>query len=97
MSLRWGRAVLARLRVPVSDRVVVPTLVIAFALVAWLVLGGSLSQAIAPAALSAAADEATPSTVIREAQFCQLGGLSDRLPGAECAWQTVPLAKMWSG
>ena len=38
MSLRWGRAVLARLRVPVSDRVVVPTLVIAFALVAWLVL-----------------------------------------------------------
>ncbi len=97
MSLRWGRAVLARLRVPVSDRVVVPTLVIAFALVAWGVLGGSLSQAIAPAALSAAADQATPSTVIREAQFCQLGGLSYKLPGAECAWQTVPLAKMWSG
>ncbi len=97
MSLWWGRAVLARLRVPVSDRVVVPTLVIAFALVAWLALGGSLSRTVATAAVADAADDGAPAISIREAQFCQLPGLSDRMPGAECAWQTVPLARMWSG
>jgi signal transduction histidine kinase len=97
MNLRWGRAALARLRVPVSDRVVVPTLVLAFALVAWMAVGSSLSERATTPAVASAADDELPPIAIREAAFCQLPGLSDRMPGAECAWQTVPLAKMWSG
>ncbi len=97
MSLRWTRAAFARLRVPVGDQLVVPTLVIAFALVAWLAIGTSNSETSAPAPVTNAVDEEAPSIAIREATFCQLPRLSDKLPGAECAWKAVPLAKMWSG
>ena len=97
MSLWWGRAVLARLRVPVSDRVVVPTLVLACALVAWLAVGGSMSETVASATVPNSVDEEAPAITISEARLCQLPARSDTLPGPECAWKTVPLAKMWSG
>ena len=97
MSLWWGRAVLARLRVPVSDRVVVPTLVLACALVAWLAVGGSMSETVASATVPNAVDEEAPAITISEAHLCQLPARSDTLPGPECAWKRVPLAKMWSG
>ena len=97
MSLWGARGVLARLRLPVSDRMVLPTLVVVFALAAWLALDSSLAPGPAAEAVPGAVDDDVPSIRIREAQFCQLQSISDRLPGAECAWQTVPLAKMWSG
>ncbi len=96
MILAWGRAVLAWLRAPVSNRLVVPTLVIAFALAAWVALGGAQSRAPSSATATDSGADDAPSLTIREAETCRPPVMSDKLPGAECGWQTTPLAKMWS-
>jgi len=97
MILAWGRAVLGRLRAPASNRLVVTTLVIGFALAVWLALGGA--QSGMPSSVTAndsGADDA-PSLTIRQAETCRPAVMTDTLPGAECGWQTTPLAKMWPG
>ena len=95
MNLRWRRAVLARLQVPVTDRLVVPTMVILLALVAWLALGGRATGVAGGVTVDHALADDAPALTLREAETCRPGTLSDRLPGPECHWQTAPLAKMW--
>jgi signal transduction histidine kinase len=64
--------------------------------VAWLVAG-----AVAAATLAAPAQTSPPaaaqglSRTLSQAEFCQPAGPADALPGPECAWQTVALAKLW--
>jgi len=95
MMLRWWRAVLERLRVPVSDRVVVPTLVVALTLLAWLALGGASPEANRGVTVANALADDAPSLTLREADTCRPAVMSDQLPGPECGWRKVPLAKMW--
>ena len=95
VNLRWRRAVLASLQVPVTDRLVVPTMVIVLALVAWLALGGRSPGIAGGVTVDHALADDAPSLTLREAETCRPSGLSDKMPGAECHWQTAPLAKMW--
>ena len=97
MILAWGRPVLARLRAPVSNRLVLFTLLIAFALAGWVAMGGAQSAAPDAAVANDAVSDDAPSLTIREAETCRPAVMSDKLPGPECGWQTVPLAKMWPG
>ncbi|HYP31645.1 MAG TPA: ATP-binding protein [Burkholderiaceae bacterium] len=84
MSLAQGWGVLARLRRAAAS------LLVAAGVAAW-------PAAAAASPGDAAADAGVPSLTIREADFCRVPEPGDRMPGAECAWETVPLAKMWSG
>jgi signal transduction histidine kinase len=70
-------------------------LLFAFGFVLWLVLDVPPLAALAPSATVPLANG--PRITIREADFCPRPGLADELPGPECAWQTVPLVKIWRG
>ena len=68
-------------------------LVLAVGFAVWLALCLPGSSQAAPGAAAVAAD--APTITLREADFCRRPGLGDDIPGAHCAWQSVPLAKMW--
>ena len=73
-------------------RVALPLLLVG-ALATWLALALPAAGVPVPAAASAEAPEMT----LREADFCRRPGLDDAIPDAHCAWETVPLAKIWRG
>jgi signal transduction histidine kinase len=69
---------------------------------AWLASAALVCAAgLAAAALAASApvsSAAVPpdmSQTVSQAEFCQPPGPTDVLPGSECAWNTVALAKLW--
>ncbi len=68
-------------------------LALAGGLAAWLAFGLPGASQAAPGVADAAAD--APMMTIHDAEFCRRPGLGDDIPDARCAWQTVPLAKMW--
>ena len=61
---------------------------LALLLATWL--GAPAMAGDAPAAPSS-----TLSQTLSQAQFCVPAGLTDSLPGADCPWKTVTLAKLW--
>ena len=76
-----------------AARIGLPMLVVA-GFAAWLALGVPVPGAQSSDAASA---DDTPSMTVREAEFCARPAPGDAIPGAACAWKTVPLAQTWHG